>query len=126
MLRIRPEQLAVLEEARLRQFEQDIVAHVRQFFPHECASAGAQTVRECVRFGIGRARAYGFTGSREITKYVSLMFTFGRDFDLDPELAWAASILRGDQPLEQKMLRLYSIGIDRASDGRGLLHQLEE
>jgi hypothetical protein len=125
VIEIRREQLQVFEEILLREFEEKTVAHVREFFPGECASAGAAEVRDGVRLAIRRAREHGFVTARQITKYVSLMFTFGRDFDRDPALPWVGAILRNDQTADLKIDRLYIAGIERGDEGGGFLHRPE-
>ena len=126
MLQIRDEQLRALEEARFRQLEEQTIAHVREFFPGECASAGERAVRDGIHEVVERARIHGFTSERSITKFVNLAFTFGRKFDRDPQLSWAAEILNDDRDAEEKMNRLYMTGIERADEGAGFLHDPEE
>lgn len=126
MLQIREEQLRALDDAHLREYEERTVAHVREFFPGECASAGEAVVREGIHEGVLRARSHGFTSERSMTKYVNLMFTFGRHFDRDPRLPWVASILGEDDSAENKIARLYMTGIELSHEGGGFLHEAKE
>ena len=46
-----------------------------------------------MRDGIVRAEKYGFESERDATRFLNLMFTFGRSFDRDPTLGWATRLL---------------------------------
>jgi hypothetical protein len=93
MLTIRREQLTVFSEVEVRRFEDWTTAHLKKFFPKECAIAGDVRLRNNVQHGIARARAHGITAKRDVVKYIDLMMVFGRDFDTDKRLRWAADIL---------------------------------
>lgn len=94
MLTIRQEQLAVFSQAEVQKFEDWVLVHLKKFFPGECAAAGDQRLREMIQHGITRSSAYRITSRRDVAKYVDLMIVFGRDFDVDRRLPWAARILR--------------------------------
>ena len=64
--------------------------HLGKFFPAACAALGEEQVRRVVRYGIERAASHGVTRERGVCAWVDLMFTFGRDFDRDPDLPWAS------------------------------------
>ncbi len=90
---IRQAQMGALADHVSRTFEDRMVAHLNKCFPSECRERGDPEVRAWIRYGIERASAYGITAQRDVCKYIDLMFVFGRDFDRDPNLPWAASIL---------------------------------
>jgi hypothetical protein len=90
---IRPEQMQALSNARTGAFESDVLSHLQRCFPAECAALGEPGVRDTIRYGLERSRGYGLTAAREVCTYVDLMMAFGRDFDRDPKLPWAADIL---------------------------------
>lgn len=90
---IRDDQMTAFSSASVDTFVADMIAHLNRCFPAECAALGPQEVRDTVRSGIERSRGYGITASREVCTYVDLMIVFGPDFDVDPKLPWAASIL---------------------------------
>jgi len=92
---IRRKQMEAFSANSTNAFESDMVSHLNRCFPAECAVLGEQGVRDRIRDGIERARPYGITASREVCAYIDLMMVFGPDFDRDPELPWAASILNG-------------------------------
>ncbi len=93
MLVIRKAQMAVLEQAVLRTFENRMLEHLKEFFPKHCEILGEEQVRKVIRLGIERAEQYGLVSERDIHLYVGLMFMLGSYFDQDPQLPWAAKIL---------------------------------
>ena len=87
MLTIRNEQMDVLADAS---FEPWLLDHARCFFAAECAELGPDGTLTFVREMVQRARRYGLRGGPEISSYLDLAFTFGRDFESD---AWAAALV---------------------------------
>jgi hypothetical protein len=94
MLIIRKEQMQVFEEAAVRGFESRMVEHLKKEFPKQSEAMGDAAVREVVRRGREKAATYGFAGERSIRLYLQLMLTLGSGFDEDPQLPWAAEVLR--------------------------------
>jgi hypothetical protein len=90
MLLIRESQMQML--SRESSFEW-MAAHLREFFPAECEALGADGLDERITDGIGSAASYGFESQVHISQYLDLTFVLGPDFDADPSLPWAASIL---------------------------------
>ena len=91
-MKLRREQWQTFRDAAGRSFEDRMVAHVHKFFPADCEHLG-DDVREEVRSGIERAKTYGFRSARDICKFIDVMFAFGRSFDTNRKLPWAAEIL---------------------------------
>jgi len=114
MLTIRREQENVLAEDRERRFRVQLAAHLVECFPERCRELGEAQLDEEIRRGIGRARAHGFVGERDLCKYMNLVFTFGRDFDRDAALSWASELLELGCLPSQKMDRLYQKAIAEA------------
>ena len=125
MLVIRKEQMEVLSHYVLKGFEDRMVEHLNEFFPDQCETLGEPDVREAVQYGIDRAGSYGITSERDVCKYLNLMFTFGRDFDVDPRLPWAAAILNAGDVTDptRKIERLYTEAMDNAHEGNGFSAQ---
>lgn len=109
MLRIRKEQMDVFRQYMLEQFEDKMVVHLNKYFSGRCAELGEDGVRETIRYGISQAEKYGIVIESDVSRYINLMFTFGRDFDKDPTLSWAAKILNDHDLIgrRQKMDALY-------------------
>lgn len=96
MLVIRDKQIKALEDAAARNFENELVQHIKEFAPKHSEVIQDKGVRGVVRLGIERAETYGFTKRGPTRFYVELMFMFGSDFDTDFQLPWAEEILTND------------------------------
>jgi hypothetical protein len=92
-MRIRKEQMDILEQASLRRFEDEMVGHFRGFAPKHAQVIGEDAVRRVVRLGIGRASRYALTNRGPTRFYIEMMFMFGSEFDTDPMSSWAMSCL---------------------------------
>jgi hypothetical protein len=93
MLTIRKEQLAAFGPLGEKAFEDRMLAHLKKNFPEQYDSLGEPKIRETVQYGTQRAAAYRIVSERDVCKYIDLMILYGRDFDKDPKLPWAQSIL---------------------------------
>ena len=120
---IRPDQMAAMQQAKTRRFEDRVLAHLRKYYPESCRELGEPDTREAVRHGIGRAATYDVTVERDVCKYVDLMFFFGRDFDTDGDLPWAGEILNDpDEPNPSaKMTRLFEAAKRHEHQRKGIL-----
>ncbi len=119
MLQIRPEQMEKFQQAAQRRFEDRMVAHLKKFFPENCGGMPEKDLREFVRHGLARSKAYGITGRRDVCHYLDIMAVFGRDFDVDPRLPWAQEIL-GKSRLKNataKVQRLYGVAMKKQLEG---------
>ncbi len=108
MLIVRDEQMDVLKAYMAEQFENRMARHVESFFHEAFAAKEEEGTREEIKYGIDRAKSYEITLEYDVCGYVNLMFAFVRDFDVDPKLPWAATILN-DEKLSgsSKLDRLY-------------------
>lgn len=93
MLVVRSAQIESFGQDLHRRFEDQLCRHVQQHFPAECQQLGAEGTGVTVRHGVETARSYGITDQRDLAVYLDVMFTYGRDFDHDPRLPWAAATL---------------------------------
>lgn len=120
MLTIRPEQLEAFRPAADAAFLQQVVDYVRDEHDDQAVqlTSGAFTVaqlpddvlRELVRCGFERARAYGMTWESSITTFVILMFVVAPNFDEHPVIR---HILRdGRVPPDSRLDELW----ERTSD----------
>jgi hypothetical protein len=93
---LREAQVEALRMPSSEGFVGRVEAHLRRFFPGECARLGGKpALRAVVDHGMARAAHHGLRSEREVCKYLDLMFAFGRDFDRDPRLPWAVAIFEG-------------------------------
>lgn len=93
MLRISDQQLELFEQAAARNFEDQMVEHLREFTPKHSEILGEDGVRRIIRLGQERAKNYGFVNRGPVRFYIELIFMLGSDFDTDPQLPWAAEVL---------------------------------
>jgi hypothetical protein len=109
MLTIRKEQLEVFGPLGKNAFENRMIAHLKSVFPDKSEVLGEPKLRETIQYGTQRAAAYRIISERDVCKYIDLMILYGRDFDKDPNLPWAQSVLQ-NQALRNptsKIERLY-------------------
>src|SRR5215813_3629565 len=90
-------QLQSFTEAHLRQFESEMLEHIREFFPDHLRVAGEEAVRATIRYGYDRATSHGFTTKRNVCLYLNNMILFGSNFDHDPQYPWVQEILQDEK-----------------------------
>jgi hypothetical protein len=94
MLTLRKEQIAVFGPLGKKAFEDRMLVHLKKVFPEQSEALGEPKLRETIQHGTQRAAAYRIISERDVCKYIDLMILYGRDFDKDPKLPWAQSILQ--------------------------------
>jgi len=115
VLTIRREQLNLIAVDRRRDFEERLARHLVRFFPEKVESLAGGELQTFIRQGSARSAAYGLDTERDICKYLGLMCIFGRDFDSDRRLPWAAEILRKPfRTSRSKMNRLMELALAHA------------
>lgn len=121
MISIKSDQLEQLGQPTYDSFKSKLVIHVHKHFPKECKTMTEAGTLETVQYGLQKARAYGFTKERSVTKFINLMFVFGRDFDSSEEHLWSSETLHlneGELP-ERRIDTLYEIGIQQEIQQKG-------
>lgn len=103
MLRIRKDQIAVFEQAALRNFEDRMLAHLRDFAPIHSKILAEDEMRIVIRHGMMQAESHRFTSERSIRIYTELMLMLGSSFDTDQQLPWAAELLKDETTTEEVM-----------------------
>jgi hypothetical protein len=91
---IRKEQMQALEEARLPEFEDYMVVHLKDFSLLHSESLGEAGIRALLRVGMERAKKHGFTHRGPVKFYIETMILLGVDFDTDPQYPGPGEILR--------------------------------
>ena len=113
VLTIRKEQMRALESSMLQRFEVRMAGHLKRFFRDHCHALEEAQIRSAIQHGMERAKTYGIVTERNICKYLNRMFIFGRDFDSEPQMPWAAEILTsGSVPLK-RMERFSRVALER-------------
>lgn len=97
---IRKEQFDAFEEAMRRNFENEMIGHIKKFAPARASSIGDEGVRDVVVKGVDQAELYDFDRRGSVCLFIEMMFMLGSEFDTDPQYPWAAEIL-GDAQTEQ-------------------------
>lgn len=106
MLKIRSDQIKVFEDVALQNFENEMMAHSKEFSPRLCEVIGDDQLRVALRQAMKRADSYGFTFRGPIRLYIDLMFLCGSDFDTDPQYPALGGVLNasGDQMLRAEQI----------------------
>ena len=109
MFTIRKEQMAAFRPLGKKAFEDRVLDHLKRAFPQQSAALGNEKLRETIQYGTERAAAYRIVAERDVCKYIDLMVLYGRDFDIDPNLPWAQSVLQNQaiRHPSTKVERLY-------------------
>lgn len=108
MWTIRQEQTEAFRQHHLQMFEDEMVAHGKEFAPTICKVIGDEQVRVAVRAAMRKANGYGFTNKGPLRLFVELMFLYGSAFDTDPQYQAVGHILRGstDQMIRAEQIHL--------------------
>lgn len=93
-MRIRNEQIQALDETGHPEFENGMVAHLREFAPLHWQALAEDGMRRLVREGLARASNHGLTKRGPVRFYLETTILLGIDFDTDPQYPWAGRILR--------------------------------
>lgn len=109
MWTIRQEQVDVFRQKALRNFEDEMVAHLQKFAPRHWKVMGETDGRRVIQLGIDEARKYDLTNRGPVRFYIELMFLFGSYFDTDPQHPWASTALSHPDDFDQSLRanRLY-------------------
>jgi hypothetical protein len=77
---IRKAHMEAFEKAAVEGFEDRMLDHLRRFLPRHCEASGEASIRRL--------------SQQDVCLYISLMVMLGSGFDADPQLPWAAAILK--------------------------------
>lgn len=119
MLEIRREQVWGFCGPKIDAFLVRARQHVEQYFPEQVAALAEEELRGVILHGLRQADAYGLSSERDLLRYQTLMFVFGRDFDRDPSFPWAARILGSAEAGSTKTSRLQTEALKHEREGRG-------
>jgi hypothetical protein len=87
------------------------VEHFLRTYPRESREAGGRgPITDLVKDGIRKAATYGYEGKQDVGFFVALQFILGTDFDIDPQLPWAA------EQLKDEAIRTPAIRMERVYD----------
>ncbi len=93
MLKLRKEQMKVLGQYTLEQFQNRMVVHLRTNFGEYTKDLEDSELQKKVEQGIKRAEGYSVTREDDIRRFLEYMVLLTTDFDTNPKTAWAGEIL---------------------------------
>lgn len=105
MFIIKNKQADVFKALALKKFEDEMVVHVKEFFPTHFMAIGETSTRNSIQYAYSQAKKYGFNSQRNVCLYLNSMIAFGSNFDKDPQYRWAQSILL-DNTINNAMTRI--------------------
>src|SRR5687768_1038870 len=94
MLIIKNAQVKAFGNAALKNFEEEMVRHVKEFFPNHYRMIRENELRTFINYAFLRAKEYGFTTKRNVCLYLNNMLALGSNFDHDPLYPWVYDILK--------------------------------
>ena len=109
-------QMTQLSKHLLKNFENYASAYLRNKHAAALSQTSDLELGSLVREGINRSAHYEVPERREVLEFLDYMVLFGRNFDTDPTLKWAAEVfeianltgseiikrLRANNPLQNK------------------------
>jgi hypothetical protein len=110
MLIIRKQQIKVLDEYMLQNFQDIVFSRLIRVFPEQCQEKGEAAIRDSIKKGIELAANYKITSQLDVVGFIDLMYVHSWDLDRDIPPPWAANILKDpNSNPSRKMERLYEI-----------------
>jgi hypothetical protein len=104
MLVIRQQQIEAFEQVAMRRFEDEMIAHSKEFSPVLSRVLGDAQLRVVVRSAIARAMGYGFTWQGPVRLFIEMTFLCGSAFDTDPQYPGLHDVLRsGGHQMDRAM-----------------------
>ncbi len=122
MLTITKEQIDAFKEDALRRFKKKMLVRVKEVASAHFQFNGEEAARNLVDYGMQRAGEHGFTEQDTLRLYLDFTVIYGCDFDVDPQLPWAARVLGSKRDEDEliKSQRLYVLGRSYDQEVSGL------
>jgi len=115
MLRIRPEQMDVLNQHMLKIYIEKIIKHLRETFPDKTQEKTNEDLEGFINDGIKRASGYEITEEREVTLYIDLMMILGKNFEQQRSHLWILKFLKRQDLNQHEKMELIYTGLDQKS-----------
>lgn len=112
MLVIRAKQIRSFERAALHRFEEEMIAHSKEFSSRLCEVIGDEQLRVAVRSAMDRAMTCGFTNRGPVRLFIELMFLRGSAFDTDPQYPGLGNALHASDDQMQRAERMHEESLD--------------
>lgn len=94
MITIARKQMDSIKNGIVEGFKQRLIAHASRHFPGHSALSSHVEATKWVNLGIRRAGYYNIKREYDVCIFVSLMFSHGLDFDIDPALVPISQALK--------------------------------
>ncbi len=91
---LRPQHFAAFEKVSRKQFEDNMIVHLRKAFKEQTEPMSDDDLRRLVQEGMVRAEKYKVENKDDVRRYLDCMMIYGNDFDTNPKTHWAGQILR--------------------------------
>lgn len=99
--------MRVLNEIFREKFRRTVAEYLRTEFSVRCAATPAADLLAFVDKGVAKGERFGLEMEADICDYVAFLFEHGMEFETDPKLSWAQTILDDDTlPPAERMSRL--------------------
>ena len=93
MLKIRQQQMDVLNQAMTAGFERRMYDYLMKTYADALKRTPKDEVQSAIRTGTRRAAVYGMIGEYDVARFIDLMYRLSPDFDSKPEHAWIRTVL---------------------------------
>jgi hypothetical protein len=126
---IRESQLRSLEQACQTSFETRMVERIRTYFPKHAQLLSDPQLIAIIRLADRRAQTHILTTERSVAMYLDLMCLLGSGFDEDPQIPWAAKMLRDrllptqDERMDQLHVRGWEFARRASEDFKELVEK---
>ena len=94
MIILRKNQTATLNSAKLKSFEDAMLAYLKGAYPDSSKQEGETQTRENIRKFLSQAEKYDITIEHDVARFIDLMYAWPYDLEKDPEMSWALEIIK--------------------------------
>jgi hypothetical protein len=118
MLHIRPDQMALFEDLRRRQFENNLLVQLESDFPSAYDRLGEPGVRRLIVQAIQTGKANGVLSEGGVSAMAGLMMVYGTSFERSPDREWALGVLQHPRLPEQLKIQFLLERMASRAEGR--------
>ncbi len=118
MLIIRKPQLEILTKEPREAFIRGIIRNIRETFSEQFEAIGDESSTNLIRKAVDSGEALGFKTHRELTRFVSLFFRLGPDFELRDETEWVLDELADENASPADRLDRIDAKLEKGPTGR--------
>jgi hypothetical protein len=123
MLVIRKAQLDSLALSAVDDFKLSMTERIREEFPDKYAEWGDSGVCDFLRRCLDDAARFGLEVQGTVAQFITLRCQYGERFELCPDRAWAAEILRHPKLPDILKISIIAERFERRAEGRTIVRQ---